>query len=395
MQKEFWNNCNHKWNIKQGATRSGKTYMDYFLIARRLREYKDSEGLKVIIGNTQMTIERNILEPMRQIWGSNLIGEIRSGTNTVEMFGVKVYALGAAKASQVTKFQGSGICYCYGDEVATWSEQVFQMLKSRLSYPNSRFDGTCNPDNPEHWFKKFLESKADIYQQSYTIYDNPFLDKQTIRNLELEYEGTVYFDRYILGKWALAEGRVYSNYDPVRDPIDSIPEPLTGRRVVSCDYGTENPLVYILWEEGQSGTWYASDGWSYNGRETKRPRTDSMYVQDLRNFLGERVIKTIIVDPSASSFIAALRQGGFKVVPAKNDVIPGIQLTADLLNSGKIKILRRMTGLLSELSGYCWDEKSVKLGSEKPIKINDHWCDAMRYFVYTVLRKRRSGVYAL
>ena len=395
MQKQFWNNSTHRWNIKEGATRSGKTYLDYFIIPKRILEYKDRDGLKVLIGNTQMTIERNILEPMRQIYGTAHIGEVKQGSNTVTLFGEKFYALGADKASQVKRYQGSGIAYCYGDEVATWNEEVFQMIKSRLSYSYSKFDGTCNPDNPEHWFKKFLDSDADIYRQTYKIYDNPFLDKEFIKNLELEYSGTVYYDRFILGKWALAEGRVYSNYDPVRDPIDSIPEALTGRRVVSCDYGIENPCVFILWEEGVSGTWYASDGWFYDGRATKRPKTDSMYIEDLGKWLGSRTIKTIIVDPSASSFIASLREAHYKVVLAKNNVKPGILLTADLLNTGKIKILRRMTELLSEISGYCWDPKSVMLGDEKPIKVRDHWCDAMRYFVYTALRKSKHGAYAL
>ncbi len=206
-QQEFLQNCNHRWNIKTGATRSGKTFLDYTVIPKRILKCR-GEGLIVLLGNTKGTLERNILEPMRAIWSPALVGQIGSN-NTVQIFGKKCHALGADKISQVSKLQGAAFEYCYGDEITTWHEDVFQMLKSRLSCPNSRFDGTCNPGNPQHWFKKFLDSDADIYRQAYTIDDNPFLAPEFVENLKREYAGTVYYDRYILGRWKAAEGAIY------------------------------------------------------------------------------------------------------------------------------------------------------------------------------------------
>ncbi len=206
-QKEFLNYATHRWNVKTGATRSGKTYMDYYLIPMRIRQCIGS-GLIMLIGNTKNTLVRNILDPMREIWGSKLVGNSGSN-NTVQLFGKKCHLLGADKVSQVEKLQGSGLEYCYGDEVTTWNEEVFNMLKSRLDKPNSIFDGTCNPDNPNHWFKVFLDQDLDIYQQSYTIDDNPFADPTFVANLKKEYAGTVYYDRFILGKWQAAEGVIY------------------------------------------------------------------------------------------------------------------------------------------------------------------------------------------
>lgn len=206
-QKEFWANSKARWNVKTGATRSGKTYLDYFIIPRRIRACTGS-GLIVLLGNTQGTIERNILEPMRNIWGSALVGTI-SSTNKVRLFGREAYILGADKKNQVARIQGAGIEYCYGDEVTTWAPDVFQMLKSRLDKPNSCFDGTCNPDNPTHWFKSFLDSDANIYHQHYTIDDNPFLTPEFVEALKREYYGTVYYNRFILGQWTRAEGAIY------------------------------------------------------------------------------------------------------------------------------------------------------------------------------------------
>ncbi len=207
-QQEFLQNCNHRWNIKTGATRSGKTYLDLFaVIPKRIMACR-GEGLIVLLGNTLGTLERNILDPMRELWGPTLVGHVR-GNNTVMLFGKKVYALGADNKKHIARIQGAAFEYCYGDEITTWAEGVFDMLKSRLSCPHSYFDGTCNPEQPSHWFKKFLDSDADIYQQAYTIDDNPFLTPEFVAALKAEYAGTVYYNRFILGQWAAAEGIIY------------------------------------------------------------------------------------------------------------------------------------------------------------------------------------------
>ncbi len=208
-QKEYFKNATHRWNIKTGATRSGKTYCDYFVIPKRILQTR-GEGLIVLIGNTVGTLSRNVLDPMREIWGEGLVGNI-SG-DTILLFGKKCYVIGADKSNQVSKIQGAGIEYAYGDEITTWCEDMFTMLKSRLDKPNSRFDGTCNPEGPSHWFRRFLDSDADIFCQRYTIDDNPFLPPSFVRELKKEYEGTVYYDRYILGLWRSAEGTIYRRF---------------------------------------------------------------------------------------------------------------------------------------------------------------------------------------
>lgn len=211
-QKEFWKNCNHRWNVKCGATRSGKTFLDYYLIPKRIRAVSGKDGLYTILGNTKSTLQRNIIEPLQNIWGVELVSNIKAD-NTALMFGEKVYCVGADKINQVNRLRGSSIKYCYGDEVVTWHEEVFDMLKSRLDKDYSRFDGTCNPESPNHWFKRFLENKdADIFYQQYTLYDNPHNPKEFVKNLEIEYAGTVYFDRYILGQWKRAEGIVFPDF---------------------------------------------------------------------------------------------------------------------------------------------------------------------------------------
>ena len=209
-QREFLDNANHRWNIKEGATRSGKTYLDYFVIPKRIRRVSGLPGLVVILGNTKGTLQRNIIDPLQSMYGTDLVGSIKSD-NTAILLGEKCYCLGADKINQVDRIRGYSIKYCYGDEMATWHEDVFTMLKSRLDKPYSKFDGTLNPENPYHWVKKFIDSDADIYCQKYTIYDNPTLDPVFVDNLKREYAGTVYYDRYILGLWKAAEGTIYKH----------------------------------------------------------------------------------------------------------------------------------------------------------------------------------------
>lgn len=381
-QTEFWKNAHHRWNIKEGATRSGKTFLDYFHIPKRICETTGT-GLIVLMGNTRGTLNRNILEPMRSIWGDTVIGTISPETGSVMMFGKKVICLGADKLSQVSKLQGAGIEYCYGDEVTTWNSEVFNMLKSRLDKPNSCFDGTCNPDSPNHWFLKFLESDADIYRQQYRIYDNPKLTPDFIKNLEREYAGTVYYDRFILGKWALAEGLVYPMFSRQQHVTEEIPK--DGEYFISIDYGTLNPCSMGLWCV-TNNTAYRIGEYYYDGRASRSQLTDEEYYSALLKLAGDRYISYVIVDPSAASFIQTIRKHGkFSVRKAKNDVLDGIRFTMSMLSAGKIKIHKSCKACIREFEMYSWDSKAPE---DKVIKANDHAMDDTRYFCYTILRRR-------
>lgn len=380
-QIEFVRYGNHRWNFKGGATRSGKTYLDFkWVIPLRIRERAGKDGLAVILGVTKSTIERNVLEPMRNLYGDKLVGTI-SSDNTAWIFGEKCYCLGAEKVSQVSKIRGASIKYCYGDEVADWSEEVFALLKSRLDKEYSCFDGTYNPQYPNHWLKKFLDSNADIFSQVYTIDDNPFLPPSFVENLKKEYAGTVFYDRYILGKWTLAEGLVYPMFGD-SCIVQGIPD--TGDYYISIDYGTHNPFSAGLWcvtktEAVRIGEYY------YCGREERKEKTPEEYYSDVKRLAGGRDIKFLIVDPSADAFIATVKKHHeFKVRGAVNDVLPGIQTTAEMIASGKVKIHKSCEDAIREFGLYRWDEKAE---SDRVVKENDHAMDEIRYMVMTVLKK--------
>lgn len=384
-QSEYILNADARYNLKIGAVRSGKSFVDVVhMIPQRLITVADEPGLNLFLGVSKETIERNVLQPMREQYTDEIVGTINN-RNIAYVCGVPVYCLGAEKITQVAKIQGMSVKYCYGDEIAKWNPEVFYMLQSRLDKPYSRFDGSCNPEYPGHWLKQFIDREdIDLYLQHYTIFDNPFLPKEFVENLCKEYAGTVYYGRYIQGEWTLAEGLIYPMY---QEAIEEPPEDNPTERAVSIDYGTMNAFAAILWEH-HGKVWYAVREYYYSGRDTGTQKTDEEYAVDLDRWLSD--IKgrlKVYIDPSAASFIAQLRRrvddNGVKkyaVIPADNDVLDGIRDTATCMRRGTIKISPQMANWLKEVQGYVWDETE---GVERPVKIADHLQDAVRYFVRT------------
>ena len=388
-QNEFIVNATHRYNFKVGAVRSGKSYVDIAqIVPSRLRAVKDLDGLNFIIGVSKETIERNVLQPMREIYTSAIVGTINS-RNIAHVCGVPVYCIGAEKISQLAKIQGASIKYCYGDEIAKWNPEIFAMLQSRLDKPYSKMDGACNPEYPGHWLKQFIDrDDIDLYVQKYKIFDNPFLPKEFIENLCKEYAGTVYYGRYIEGEWTLAEGLIYPMYnDAIKEPPEGV-QPT--EYCLSMDYGTMNAFAGLLFAK-YNDVWYAIREYYYSGRDTGKQKTDEEYARDIDAWIadilpGERI--TTIIDPSAASFIALLRKRDhrYKVLPADNDVLDGIRETANAMFNGYIAISPKLKNWVKEAGGYVWDDKCL---DDRPLKENDHLMDAMRYFVKTkyIIRK--------
>ena len=243
-QVEYINNANHRWNGKVGATQCGKTYVDtLFVIPNRIIERIGKKGLNFIVGVSKETITRNIIEPLQEIFGNKAVTDI-SSKNTSTMFGEKVYCLGADNVGRVAKFRGARAKYIYIDEVYDINKEVFELLKSRLSFEYSVCDFAGNPQSPSHYVEEFINSDIDIYLQRYTIFDNPFLPKVYVDNLCKEYEGTVYYNRYILGQACSAEGLIYSRFanspsdyiwnKKKQDGTYDLPSGLT---IIGIDYG--------------------------------------------------------------------------------------------------------------------------------------------------------------
>ena len=124
----------HRWGIKSGAVRSGKSFVDVaYTIPYNIRQRLGKPGLVVILGNTKGTLQRNIIAPMQELFGAGLVSDIRTD-NTAQIFGETCYCLGADNIRHVNRIRGASFKYAYGDEIATYNPGVFDMLNNQHQY---------------------------------------------------------------------------------------------------------------------------------------------------------------------------------------------------------------------------------------------------------------------
>ena len=400
-QAEYIREANSRWNIACGAVRSGKSHLAVqLLIPDNIMHRRGMKGLNMIFGATRENIERNVLAPMRDLWGAMAVGEINS-RSTVKLFGDTAYCRGLENIGALKKIRGSEIKYAYCDELCDVHPDVFQLVRSRLSLPYSRCDASCNPEGPRHFVKQFIDSEGvDLYCQTYTLYDNPFLPDDYISDLEAGYRGTVNFDRYILGLWRQTEGLVYPfdsesdftyTYDEARGWHEARPGEWAegpGHWFVSVDYGTVNPFAALLWRVTPRRA-YVVDEYYWDSRERGKRLTDEEHYANLAELIGGRPVGEIVIDPSAGSMKETIfRHGRFSAIDADNAVLDGIGTTGVMLRKGEIKISERCASTIEEMGMYRWDEKAVE---DRPIKEWDHGCDALRYGSHSVVRFELLG----
>lgn len=406
--------------IADGAIRSGKTVsMSLSFVFWAMSTFNGQNF--AMCGKTIGSFRRNVLFWLKLMLRSrgytvldyradNLL-EISRG-DVVNYF----YIFGGKDERSQDLIQGITLAGVFFDEVALMPESFVNQATGRCSVDGSKFWFNCNPDGPYHWFKinwidkaigylgkdkvqKIREVAAKegrepdlkkILYLHFTMDDNLSLSEKIKARYRSMYSG-VFFKRYILGLWAMAEGIIYDMFDEAKHTFEEIKEQTLEKYYVSCDYGTQNATVFLLWKKGVSGKWYCIREYYYSGRNEQAQKTDAEYVDDLKKFLdGIRPI-SIIVDPSAASFIVQLKKSGFKVKKARNDVLDGIRFVATLLNKEEIMFSKSCKETIKEFSSYVWDEKATEKGEDKPIKQFDHCLDSARYFCYTILH-RRAGV---
>ena len=389
-QLEYWRNATHRWNVKTGATRSGKTYMDYFIIPRRLKACEGRDGLNVILGNTRETIRRNLILPMQEMFGAGRVSNIRAD-NSCMMFGQRVFCLGADNANHVDRLRGSSIKYCYGDEVTTWHPDVFDMLKSRLDKSYSVFDGTCNPDNPRHWFKQFLESDADIYQQAYSLDDNPYLDPAFVANLKKEYAGTVLYDRYILGLWVAAEGVIYRLFADKPDRYIIREAPSIIRATIGVDFGGGTSAHAFVCTGFTRGGLVILD--EYREQQALTPdRLAMAFVDFVRRCQSRWPVADAYCDSAEQTLINGLRAAvdvarvPINVANAqKRPINDRIRATCILMGADKFKVLATCTETIDALKSAVWDSRKLT----EDVRLDDGTTniDSLDAFEYSMERE--------
>lgn len=387
----------YKAIVCDGAVRSGKTTVLTLGFILWAMENFDRHNF-AICGKTVGSTIRNVIKPLLVSDEINSLYSVdfKRSENLLIIRGKhstnSFYIFGGKDESSQDLIQGITLAGIFFDEVALMPESfVSQGLARTLSISGAKYWFNCNPSNPLHWFKREWIDKADekkALHLHFLMEDNPILTPDMIREAARSYSG-MFYDRYILGLWVSAEGRVYDGFSPSRHILEQTPELDESEFYISCDYGTQNACVFLLWRRVRnSSIWYCEKEYYYSGREKQRQKTDQEYIQDLYEFTGGMKPKLIVVDPSAASFIAALKREGYNVKQAKNDVSNGIRNVATELKEGRLLFSPECVNTRKEFEAYVWDARAAARGEDTPLKENDHAMDAVRYFVRTVLYKK-------
>ena len=363
--------------IADGAIRSGKTVSMSLSFVMWAMSLFDGQNF-AMCGKTIGSFRRNVLFWLKLMLRSrgysitdhradNLLAVRKNGKENY------FYIFGGKDERSQDLIQGITLAGVFFDEVALMPESFVNQATGRCSVKGSKFWFNCNPDGPYHWFKVNWIDKCkekNILYLHFTMDDNLSLAEDIKKRYRSMYTG-VFFKRYILGLWAVAEGIIYDMFSKERHTKDIkyvFRILINGNRYVSCDYGTQNATVFLLWNKGRDGKWYCIREYYYSGRDKAKQKTDSEYADDLKEWLEGIQIKAIIVDPSAASFIAELRKRGYKVLKAKNDVLDGIRLVGTMLNLEQLVFASSCKETIKEFASYVWDEKA--LNGEKTSRQN-------------------------
>lgn len=383
--------------IADGAIRSGKTVsMSLSFVLWAMCSFNGQNF--AMCGKTIGSFRRNVLfwlKLMLRSRGYRVTDHRADNLVVISRGSVEnyFYIFGGKDERSQDLIQGITLAGVFFDEVALMPESFVNQATGRCSVDGSKYWFNCNPDGPYHWFKQnWIDKRKEkhLLYLHFTMDDNLSLSEKVKARYRSMYTG-VFYRRYILGLWAMAEGIIYDMFSEERHVAD--PETfsdllLDGNRYVSCDYGTQNATVFLLWNQGTDGIWYCTREYYYSGREEGQQKTDAEYADDLESWLSGTDINAVIVDPAAASFIAELTKRGYRVIKAKNDVADGIRLVATKLNLLKIVFSNICQNTIKEFASYIWDAKAAEHGEDKPVKQYDHAMDAVRYFVYTILGER-------
>lgn len=387
---------NARVNIWDGSVRSGKTIAS---LLRWLTYVADPPlgGALVVSGKTFDTVARNVFGPLSD---PTLFGDAARhvsytrGAGTATILGRKIEVITANDIKAEGRLRGLTAAGAYIDEATLLPESFWTQMLARLSVKGAKLFATTNPDGPAHWLRQNFLLRAhelDLRRFRFTLDDNPALDPAYVTSLKAEYTG-LWYRRFILGDWCLAEGAIFEMFDSKRHVVDILP-PIQRWVALGIDYGTTNPFAGLMLGVGSDGCLYLAHEFWWSSKRQRQQLTDAEYSQRLRDWLAGLPIpgtglkgirpQWVVVDPSAASFVQQLHRDKLTPTLGNNDVLDGIRTVSSLFAQDRLFVHRSCRNLLNELPGYSWDDKKAAKGEDAPVKVDDHAVDAARYALHT------------
>ncbi len=353
-------------NIFEGSVRSGKTYISMIMWGLWVAQSPAGQAY-LMAGKTLTTLKRNVLQPMEEVFGDCFSFSVTK--KEARLFGRRIYLEGAANAGAEGKIRGMTLRGAYCDELSLFGEDFFTMLLSRLSERGAKLFATTNPDTPAHWLKRNYLDKdnAELLSLKFTLDDNPYLPKDYTDALKKEFSG-VFYDRFILGMWVAAEGRVYEGFSA--DCVissETLSERLSENRlitsVVGVDYGgngSASVFVHVGFDVGFRNVYVLSEHYDSRNRSA----------ESLISAFSEYIIREKEQCPALSaaycdsaeqllvkSFRAAVRIDVKNAL--KRPINTRINMTNRLISAGRLHISEECPHLIEAMQSAVWDDRDI------------------------------------
>lgn len=392
----------------EGPVRSGKTQASLLSLLYYIATHPVRVG--IMTGNTVGSVTRNVIKSKmglidlcpgaKAVYRDNAYQVIIP----TEHGDVTIYVFGGGKANSDDQLRGITAEFWYADEITKHHMTFIAEGMARLAASDYPFMiWTSNPDNPfnpiyTEYTDKFLRMTPEekrkfggYHEFHFRLKDNPIMTPDKIEALRLRYSGFEY-ERKILGKRCIAEGLVYPDvteaYFREFDTSD------VDIRYCALDFGATHPTVMVFggFFKGNRRDWRLCAEY-FDEASGKTTYDHYAGFLDVCRRLGADPNRiTIAIDPAAKTIRDEFAKRGLHVIKARNDVLPGIELTHDLIRSGALLFHQSMMHTLAEFRTYSWDTTASEAGMDKPIKQGDDCMDAVRYFVYTHMRPIFRGV---
>jgi PBSX family phage terminase large subunit len=383
----------HDGIICDGAIRSGKTIA--FIVSFVLWSQTEFSGESFIVAGKSMgALKRNVLRPMFAILAALGIAYTYNRSENYVVVGSNTYyCFGANNEASQDVLQGLTAAGALADEVALFPWSFVEQMIARCSTEGSKLWFNCNPENPYHEVKRELIDHAEdkmLLHLHFTMDDNLTLSAKVKERYKRLYSG-VWFKRFILGLWCMAEGAIYDMLDESVHVVDTLPA--MREYHVGVDYGTGSVTCFWLLGIGTDNRLYLVDRWRWDAKDRMKQKTDSQFADDMNSWLiGLGIIPRFMYVPAdALSFMnqlhhtkRALQEAGkpcnlgtvAEADRSPGSVLDGIRDFGSLLSAMLLFFSRKVAddGGLVEFQGYVWDEKKQQLGEDAPLKQNDHDC---------------------
>lgn len=366
--------------ICDGAIRSGKTaFMMLSFVDDAMRRYDGQ--LFGICGKTVDSTNKNLIQPYTRLtyakdryrisWRRTdklLIVSDGKHENMFEVFGGK-------DEGSFALIQGRTLAGVLLDEVALQPRSFVEQACARCSVEGSKLWFNCNPASPKHWFYtewiRQLE-KHNAARLHFLLEDNPSLSEQIVNRYKSMYTG-VFYDRYIAGKWAAAEGLIYRTFadDPDRYLIDDADEYLkaggktVGAVMVGVDFGgtksaTTMKAVLITRNAGEVIVAHEK----HITKEIDPLQLSEEYAAFVREVSSRWGVSQTRADSAEQILIRGLKGTALKEKlrteiknAMKRPILDRIRMTNLLFAQDRIRICRSCTHMIEAFSDAVYDEK--------------------------------------